>query len=438
MSKNRIAQMLRASLESVDEEMVEGEVGVPDEDMAVTDPEYAEAENVEGSMSEAAEAEAEVEETETAVDELQEAADGLESIALSLESALESGGLTPQSAEFLNHAVKSFTKRVGMTQEVTASLEAYGGATTRIQATRISLEGIKETWNKFVAAIKAMWERFKAAVVRFFKHIFDGATRLRVKAQRLYKAAKAAKGEPTEKTVTIKASLVSKLTVDGKEINDPINKVKDVIKASNKLTDEQSSDTTDLIVLIDKAVVEPNKENLDKLEEHLKKNDTRISMAFPHSKKDSAGNEYSTEVLPGDVKFTIYSKDGKLSSKKVSVPSKKAEDLKIGTLSLESIKRMANGVIEFVKEFDKFKNSMDTLTSTTSKLMKDSIKESKAASSEKEGMDYGRLRKLTNVATGNVMTISRTMSSVGAYGVTTSGNVLQVAAISLAKYKKAA
>ena len=97
-------------------------------------------------IAEAGEAEGEFEEQGDNVEELGDISEGLEGILVSMESAMQDGGLNPQAALFMQHAVQAHVGRLGLeASDVTPSMESFGGASGQAAATTISMEGIGET-----------------------------------------------------------------------------------------------------------------------------------------------------------------------------------------------------------------------------------------------------------------------------------------------------
>jgi hypothetical protein len=135
---------------------------------------------VEQEIAETAEAFAESEQGSDDVAELGDISEGLESICASMESCMEDGGLNPQAALFMQHAVNGYTRRLGLSvSSITPSLESFGGASGQAAATTISMEGIKETVKKIWQAIKNAVMKAIAAVKNFFAKLIGGAKKLK-------------------------------------------------------------------------------------------------------------------------------------------------------------------------------------------------------------------------------------------------------------------
>lgn len=158
------------------------------EDDALFDTELVVAtdDTVEQEIAETAEAFAESEEGSDNVEELGDISEGLESICLSMEACMEDGGLTPQAALFMQHAVQGYTRRLGLNASaITPSMESFGGASGQAAATTISMEGIKETVKKIWQAIKNAVMKAIAAVKNFFAKLIGGAKKLKARVESL-------------------------------------------------------------------------------------------------------------------------------------------------------------------------------------------------------------------------------------------------------------
>jgi hypothetical protein len=141
---------------------------------------------VEQEIAETAESYAEAEQGSDDVAELGDISEGLESICASMEACMEDGGLNPQAALFMQHAVNGYTRRLGLSvSSITPSLESFGGASGQAAATTISMEGIKETVKKIWQAIKNAVMKAIAAVKNFFAKLIGGAKKLKGRVEGL-------------------------------------------------------------------------------------------------------------------------------------------------------------------------------------------------------------------------------------------------------------
>lgn len=170
---------------------------------------------VEQSAIEVTEAAEQVEQHEEVAEQLEEAAESLESIRMSLEAALEEGGLDPQAATFLNHAVDAALKPIGVdSSEAVPSTESFGGTTGRLQATKVSLEGIKDWLEKIWTAIKNAVIKAITYIKDLFAKLFGGSKKLAERAKKLKEELGKLKDSTEKKEITFRS--VGKLHLRGK------------------------------------------------------------------------------------------------------------------------------------------------------------------------------------------------------------------------------
>ena len=134
------------------EELKEAEKKEKKEATAVAAPaaDSAETEIIE-SNKEGVDLDQDIDTVETASDDI----DTLDDIAEVIEESAENGGMTPDAAKMVEVAVESIMRRQGMSLEykAIASLESFGSTSSRMSATKLSLESVKEK-------SKELWTRF--------------------------------------------------------------------------------------------------------------------------------------------------------------------------------------------------------------------------------------------------------------------------------------
>ena len=314
-SKTRLGGLLAASLESVREEDAAAAAAAAADtttddaaaaaaadaaaaaaaavDTPAAEPaaEIADPDTLEADLTEAAAAEQTVDESNDAIAELEEVQTGLESICAKLEAEIAAGGLTPQAAEFMTLSVEAYTNRLGVDAAV-PSLESFGGQTSRLEATKVSLEGIKETLQQIWQAIVNIAVKVRDAIVNFFKQLFDGAEKLKARAAKL----KAAKIEGTAKAEKIKiGSIASKIYVDG-HVAVTGRMVADLTKYVEAAGTFDDSVSGVLHKRLQALVSAASTGNLTETAGELK------APAVFSEKKDG---KFLTPVLPGGVQFSI-------------------------------------------------------------------------------------------------------------------------------------
>lgn len=128
----------------------------------------------------------EADELNAAIEEAVEDVGELESVGDTLEQTVEEGGegVAPEAAEIAEIAVESLARRLGIrSAKPIPAMESFGSTNSRVSATRIAVEGIKEmavkAWEAIKVAFKSLWEKVKA----FLDRIFNVNTRLKAAAE---------------------------------------------------------------------------------------------------------------------------------------------------------------------------------------------------------------------------------------------------------------
>ncbi len=239
------------------------ESDIPQDDLEIEAPEEGvdetgaqlDGENiVEGDLVEAAEDEAEIEEADKEAEELEDTSDSLESFLLAAQYGKTKGGWTENEALAYGLGLDATLKRLGgKADQIMPSLESFGGTEReRIEST-ISVE------NKIKDAIISIWEAIKrtvnkvvAFVRKWYVKIFDGASRLKRRAEAIRKKAENTTGTAKEKkiaTSTLSQLHKSKSMPSAKDLVDTINSVTEAAKilTGNRL-ESGYGDTIDTIV----------------------------------------------------------------------------------------------------------------------------------------------------------------------------------------------
>lgn len=130
---------------------------------------------VEQGAAEVAQQTGEVEELQAAIEDAEEGAETLEKIEGVLEESTDAGeGVDETAAEIAEVAVESIRARLGIRGPVTfPAMEAFGSKNSRLSATKIALEGVKDTlvriWEAIKSAVIRLWEKIKSFALGLFK-----------------------------------------------------------------------------------------------------------------------------------------------------------------------------------------------------------------------------------------------------------------------------
>lgn len=121
----------------------------------------------------------EVEELVAATEEAEADLETVEQLQEVAEDSVEQGeGLSEQSAEIAEIAIESIHARLGISRRVIPSLESFGSSNSRVAATRIAIEGFKDTVKRIWEAIKAAFARLMDKIKGFFMGLFKNTDSL--------------------------------------------------------------------------------------------------------------------------------------------------------------------------------------------------------------------------------------------------------------------
>lgn len=287
---------------------------------AVTDEQAERVEELEEQVAqgEVVEAEAEVQETGETVDEAIAAIEELSDVAEVLEGSVEEGeGLSEDAAEIAEVAVEAICNRLGYKPEkkVIPAMESFGGASSRMDATKYALEGVKETimkiWEAIANFFKSMYEKIKG----LWAQLLSGAVRLQARAktirEKVSKAVASNLVADKETKIEVSKYLVAFNSTSGSAVKQAsLDTMVDLVKTLG----EQGKVNSELAGLLDEVV---KSEQITGISEKL---EGVIKKAVPG--KLAFGYEFKTE-------------DGKLSvvQNKVKVEKTETEAVSLGTLN---------------------------------------------------------------------------------------------------------
>lgn len=279
----------------------------------------------------------EAEEAEFLVDDITESSEALESVYITLESSLSNGGISPQAASFMQLHVSNLTGRFGIQCSQLAT-ESFGLDSERELATRLSMEGIKDTLTKFWEMIK---RAFKMAVEKgkeLFKRFGDKTAILRAKLKgKLNKL----KEMDDDTMVTIALDPIEVAALDdiksiSLEAAEPASYFKTIVANSESFLTEFNKV---IASVYSEAVAElhtingSNFSNLDKLDEKLRKlavqfSKDGIAKAFPNqiTDSDTKSTRSSAAILSGSAIYNADMENGYI--KKIIIRRATPDDFK--------------------------------------------------------------------------------------------------------------
>lgn len=181
-----------------------------EEDTVDAAPMVEDADNAEAALADAGEVQADINEAEGVVDQAIEDSETLETVASQLESREQSGGATPEEAEMAEITVESICNRLGIARNPMQSMESFSSRSSRVRATRLSVEGIREVGDTIWKYIVKIYKKIKEWVLKAWDYLFDARTKLLRRAKAL--EARVDKVEGTPKEAVIQGSFVEPLS----------------------------------------------------------------------------------------------------------------------------------------------------------------------------------------------------------------------------------
>ena len=181
-----------------------GLVFAMEDDQLVSDGAPEDTGEIQAGAAEVVQQAGEVEELQAAIEDAEEGAETLGQIEGVLEESAESGeGVDETAAEIAEVAVESIRARLGIHGGNTfPAMESFGSSNSRLSATKIALEGVKETiiriWEAIKQAVIRLWEKVKSFVIGLFKNNTQMSKHLEKLMERTKKMPESAKPEKSE------------------------------------------------------------------------------------------------------------------------------------------------------------------------------------------------------------------------------------------------
>ena len=352
-----------------------------------------------------------------AIEDAVQATGELEEEAQAAQQILEQGGEVTQAAlESIQRNVKRILKTVGMEQAAVA-MESAGSSPK--QALTLSMEGIKEVVQKIWEAIKKAWATAVDFVKGFLKKLFDGATKLKIRAEKIKEAASKLKGKSlgrTEDEFVAPESLKTYMRYENKAV--PEAMLDRGLENMNKLMNDMLDDVVnaEAMVFYKKGLEKVNKSVL----ETISKGETADQQVlFEEGFKDfveplvkhlpqSQGTVAATKKFLSDRVITLDMKTKTIEIKDAS--NQKELSQKHEPLSIPVVLGVCDIVIEQMKEYD----DVEKATKLFDEFIKTLKAEQSAAASntDEAGLVKKKLQSmLISSLTGGLLSIIKRLAT---------------------------
>jgi len=338
----KLQAMLRVSVEGLEETQVPADLPTAQED---------------------AEAVAEVQQAEQAVENADQQLETLEQVSQSLEAlavALEANphGLDSAAARMLHITVESQLARVGENVKVLPALECFQPQSTQL-ATTLSMEGLVETTAR-------IWEKVCEALVKFARHIGALLKQMLSRTEqhriRVVKArADLANRQTAPSKGTVNFHERHRLLTEGEWnpalFERQLSELQQLLDARQKLALQMPGHINSLLEMF---TSDPNSTHFETAAKDLIK---QFKAGFANQTTDRHLITYKTNVLPGDVVFTVYhtpvtevhlrTLTGSMGVKRESLRSGAAEESDaLKTLDPVALEKIEGWVTKFSEQLD--------------------------------------------------------------------------------------
>ena len=396
-----------------------------------------------------------IDEDIVAVEDAIEADGQLTEVADTLQSGVDSGAGVPEStARMTEVAVESIMLKldaVGYGKKIVPACESFGSTNTRLQQTRIALEGvwdtIKSIWQKIKDTVKMIWTK----IAEFFAKFFDNAEKMEKAAKSLQEEVRKASAF-TQKEAKFKNKGIAKAFADKgvttvASVNKVITNHENLLKGSADIYNHMNAVVVELGKMDTKEVGKfDGIKSLDAVVAVIPKflgasiSDNKVQGTNGLVEKTVYGPYVGNRVIKLEV--SLNSKDSVASD--LSLDFVEQEDKineEVPTLSNQQMTEACNTVIalakvvvEYKKEQARVKTIGDGLTKAADNIMKSIV----AAHSD-ESVSAEVKEKLTAAknAAKSVMSMVGRMSSLAPSAAVSAGNAsLAYVRASLKQYEE--
>jgi hypothetical protein len=403
----------------------------------------------EAAVIELNDAVAQIESVVDAIEEASDTAETLEVMNERIEESVEEGGMSEPEAEAIAVAVEHMCARLSISRskKVFPAMEGFKDKATRVQSTKVAMEGIAET-------IKKIWEgivnAFKSAVAWVQKHIaalLDVTKKYEGRAKEIAAKAKAAEGKAAPADAKVKTSAFGKaLSVNGKVLEgaafasaydaylavaQPLAKGSvDVAKEAPECLEGvlgALSDEAKFKGAISALASVMELSGIKSTKVVSKEQDKEGMVTF--EKVLGFGEKSVFSFAPADADKLVEAA-GKLEIK-VADSTNRTSGAKmaetVAPLSLAEIEKIAGEAAAHMATYSTFKADMSVVNKAIATM--------KSKTSKVEGEDAARAKVAAKAAQAVLKALTSGLSAVRTYDVKTTGAVLSYCASSLAMYE---
>lgn len=419
-----------------------GVVALENEDNLVVDPnEVVPAADVERAeaATEVAEEVADVNEEMAAQDEVDaqieeatEIVEALESVAEVMAISAKNGGMDKHSAHAVGVLVQHAYSRVGLEAQAMPSLESFGSTSSRVAATQIAMEDIKEKAKKIWESIIAQIKKAIQWAADMFNKFFGSAEKLERRAKALSAKAAEARGGKAKEGEFEAGSTANALAIGGK--------VGDVVPEAKRLLAEAKSAFNLANTFNDAVKAAVDATNVPVEEFKLGKKEYK-GQDFSTTEEHKSSNEnlvsYASKPMFGNKALISVSNSKDLSGKDAvdaaagmamflgEVGKKEVSDVKLKTLSADEMVALMDVVVELANTVRAYRRNHEGANAARKDML------AKASEASKDEKRAGYASMFRNYAT----MVEKLPAQFSAYSLNTGKALCDYVDQSLKQYK---
>lgn len=346
-----------------------------------------------------------IEASDTVIEGAQADNDTLDSIADKMEATQATGGMDAPTAEIAQVAVEHLVQRLNIRHtRVIPAMESFGGESSRIKATQLAVENIREQTKSVMQALYNLLVKAYEFVKNFIKSALDANVRLKARAEQMLKALEKVQGTAAKETldeVGFAADLAIEGKVTAKSTTDALIGTGSFIEGTSKLTHivvESMKASKDINTLITNA----NSFASYKFAELESTGWEAVSDdRFGKAAEGYAFYTLKGVDLAGGKVFAVYAKTNPeagqdsfdaAANAKVTMEDvgEKAEIKEVPVATIEEAKTMVQAVIDLCDKVTAAKSELDEIEQLQSEMAKDA---KSAAGAVKDDADAGKRAK---------------------------------------------
>lgn len=274
-------------------------------------------------LAEVVAADAELDKGNDAMDTMQDASQRLAVVETRLEDSLAEGGLDPVAASFMQDNVDNIAERLEDDEVVYPAVESFGGESMRYASTVASLEAVKEFAGRVGAGIQAVLEKVKAFLKGLIAKLvqYFGSVKQRNEELKKRLGATGARTVTGNDTVDIGAVL-GRVSIGDSPSLEGFGKLPGLLDDTRTFDAAQDASlSTDYQNIVD-LYTKPG-DTLEKIGQYYSSKESTstglVPKAFHNKSEVNGGEQYRTDVLPGNVVLALTQNRGVNSDGPVGV-----------------------------------------------------------------------------------------------------------------------